>query len=69
MAGKSVIMINFLLLWFTYGLAEEPPIAQPGNCKAQCGDVKEFHTPLEWTLPIVTWMTGSKSFAIELEPS
>ena len=40
MAGKSVIMINFLFLWFTYGLAEEPPIAKPGNCKAQCGDVR-----------------------------
>lgn len=32
-------MINFLLLWLTYGLAEEPPIAQP-DCKAQFGDLR-----------------------------
>ena len=23
-----------------HGLAEEPPIAQPGYCKAQCGDLR-----------------------------
>ncbi|KAL4598595.1 hypothetical protein ACB092_11G070100 [Castanea dentata] len=42
MAVKSVIMINFLLRWLTYGLAEEPPIAQPG-CKAQCGHLRVPH--------------------------
>ena len=38
MAVQSVIMINLLLVVLTNGLAEEPPISQPG-CKDQCGNV------------------------------
>ena len=66
MAVQSVIMINLLLVVLTNGLAEEPPISQPG-CKITV-ETLQFHTPLELDT-VVTLTTGSKLFAMELEPS
>ena len=66
MAMQFVLRSTFLLL-LTCGLAAAAP-PPPPNAKLAVETLLVFHTPLE-SDRVVTWTTGSKLFAMELEPS